>query len=107
MNMGEKFSDYKPSVQVNNLKNIPQGFFGDTFETSICARFRYIGHHHYYNISKNVAAKMYNVIGKFSHDKQTRNTMSNDKIYFVKIDTSLYNGTTCQIEFYSPVSEKK
>jgi AraC family transcriptional regulator len=107
MNIGEKFSDYKPSVQVKNLKNIPQGFFGDTFETSTCARFRYIGHHHYYNISKNVAAKMYSVIGKFSQDEQTRYVMSNDKIYFVKIDTSLYNGTTCQIEFYSPVLEKQ
>jgi AraC family transcriptional regulator len=47
LNKEGKYSEYTPSTRVENLKNIPQGFCGNTFETSMYARFRYIGQHHY------------------------------------------------------------
>jgi len=107
INMEEGCFDYIPSVQVANLKNISYGLCGNTFETSICARFRYIGQHHYYDTNENVVSMIYNVISNFAQNEQTRYVLSNDKIYFVMIDTRLYDGTYCQIEWYTPVSEKR
>jgi len=107
INMEEGFFDYIPSVQVANLKNIPYGLYGNTFGTSMCARFRYIGQHHYYDTNENVVSMMYNVISNFAQNEYARYVLSNDKIYFVMIDTRLYDGTYCQIEWYTPVSEKR
>jgi len=99
--------DYIPSVQVADLINIPHDLCGNTFETSMCARFRYIGQHHYYDINENIVSMMYNVIGNFAQNEQVKYVLSNDKIYFVMIDTRLYDGIYCQIEWYTPVSEKR
>ena len=98
--------DYMPSVQAANLKNIPHGLCGNTFRTSMCARFRYIGQHHYYDTNENVVSMMYSVIGNFAQNEHPKYVLSNDKIYFVMIDTRLYDGTYCQIEWYTPISEK-
>jgi len=98
--------DYIPSVKVANLKNIPYGLCGLTFETSMCARFRYIGQHHYYDTNENVVSMFYNVISNFAQNEHARYALSNDKIYFVMIDTRLYDGTYCQIEWYTPVTKK-
>jgi len=107
-NINEKGQfDYIPSVQVANLKNIPYGLCGNTFETSMCARFRYIGQHHYYDTNENVVSMLYNVIGNFTKKEHARYVLSNDRVYFVMIDTRLYDGTYCQIEWYTPVSEKR
>ena len=107
INMEEGCFDYIPSVQVVNLKNISYGLCGNTFDTSICARFRYIGQHHYYDTNENVVSMIYNVISNFAQNEQARYVLSNNKIYFVMIDTRLYDGTYCQIEWYTPVSEKR
>ena len=107
INMEEGYFDYIPSVQVKYLKNIPHGLCGDTFRTSMCARFRYIGQHHYYDTNENVVSMLYNVISNFAQNEHPKYILLNDKIYFVMIDTRLYDGTYCQIEWYTPVSEKK
>ena len=105
-NWEERQFDYIPSVQVANLKNIPQGLCGNTFETSMCARFRYIGQHHYYDINGNVMSMMYNLIVNFAQNEHAKYVMLKDKIHFVMIDERLYDGTYCQMEWYTPVSEK-
>jgi len=107
INLEEGHFDYIPSVQVANLKNIPHGLCGDTFKTSMCARFRYIGRHHYYDTNENAVSMIYNVISNFAQNEHSKYVFSNDKIYFVMIDTRLYDGTYCQIEWYTPVSENK
>jgi AraC family transcriptional regulator len=107
IDMKEGSFDYIPSVQVADLKNIPHGLCGNTFGTSMCARFRYIGQHHYFDINENVVSMMYNVISNFAQNEHTNYVMLKDKIYFVMIDTRLYDGTYCQIEWYTPVSEKR
>ena len=113
INWEEKVSEYLPSVQVKNLNTIPDGFCGDTFETSLCARFRYIGRHHYYDINRNRAISMYEAIDKFFTEEQVRYThiydplKINQKIHhFERIDTRLYDGTYCQMEWFAPVQEK-
>jgi len=98
--------EYLTSVQVKNFKNIPQGLRKDTFDTSLCARFRYIGQHHYSDIDRNVAGLMYEAIKEYSHNNQDKYVLSTDKICFEKIDTKLYDETYCQMEWFTPVSEK-
>ncbi|MDR0442070.1 MAG: helix-turn-helix domain-containing protein [Treponema sp.] len=105
-NYEKKYSDYAPSVQVKDLSHIPQGFSGYTFDASLCARFHYIGQHHYYDLNADVAEMMYKAIWKFDHDDQAKYRMSWDKVYFERIDTGKYDGTYCQMEWYTPVMEK-
>jgi len=101
INWLEKYSEYTTAVQVENLKDVPQGFNGITFETSICARFRYIGQPSYFSdINKSFAYMMYNTVKKYTQNKQAEYVL-------VKIDTRLYDETYCQIEWYTPVSEKQ
>ena len=101
------FNEYLTSVQVDNFKGMPQGFSKDTFEASLCAKFRYIGQHHYSEINRNVARSMYEAIMKFTHAEHSNYRLLNDKVFFERIDTSLYDGTYCQMEWYAPVAEKK
>jgi len=107
INLEEKNSEYTPSVQVGNLKNIPHGFTGDTFKTSMCAKFRYMGQHHYYDINKKTASRMYAAIKNFAQNEHAKYVLLNDKTYFEMIDTKLYDGTYCQMEWYAPVLEKQ
>jgi AraC family transcriptional regulator len=101
-----RFSDYMPAVQIRNSKNIPQGLSKYTFEASLCAKFRYIGQHHYFELSSNIAMAMYEAIWKFEHAEQSKYKMLGDETHFERIDTSLYDGTYCQMEWYAPVIEK-
>jgi AraC family transcriptional regulator len=100
------FNGYLTSVQVADFKDIPQGFSKDTFEASLCAKFRYIGQHHYMEINRNAACSMYEAILKFTHTEHSNYRLLNDKVFFERIDTSLYDGTYCQMEWYAPVEEK-
>jgi len=106
LNMEEGQFDYVPSVQVENLKNIPPDLCGETFETSMCARFRYIGQHHYYEINGDVVSMMYNAVSNFAQDKNAKYVLIHDKSNFVKVDERLYDGKYCQMEWYTPVFEK-
>jgi AraC family transcriptional regulator len=106
INWEEKKLEHTASVQVKELKRIPHGFYGDTFEASMCARFRYIGQHHYYNMDKNVAPMLYNAIIEYAQKKHKKYVLSNHTTYFEMIDTRLYDGTYCQLELYTPVSKK-
>jgi len=107
MNLVEKHFDYMPSIQVENLKKIPLGFIGDTFETSMCARFRYIGQHHYYETNSNVVSLLNNAIRNYFKSEQAKYTMFNEDTHFDMMDTRIYEKPTCQNEYYTPVYEKK
>jgi len=58
--------EYLAAVQVKNIDNIPVGLIAYSFETSMCARFRYIGQHHLYDINQKVAVEVYNAIHKLT-----------------------------------------
>ena len=116
LNWDNHCSEYLPSVQVENLKNIPKGFCGETFDTSLCVTFRYIGQHHYMEINGDRATSMYDEIEKFFNDERAgythiHNTCNpnntNQRInHFERIDTSLYDGTYCLMEWFAPIREK-
>lgn len=106
VNCEAEYSEYISSIQVKSLNNIPQGYSKYTFESSLCARFRYIGKHHYYDLNAQMAGAMYNAISRFAYDEQSKYALLNNKVHFEKIDTDLYDGTYCQMEWFSPVYEK-
>jgi len=104
-------SEYMPAVMVKNLKKIPSGLRGCTFESTLCARFRYIGQHHYYDINADRARAMYEAICSYEHDESCPSitgkfSLQADRIFFEKIDIGKYDGTYCQMEWFSPVTEK-
>ena len=99
-------TEYIASVQVKNVDNVSDNFKGYTFDSCLCARFRYIGKHHYYDINKQMAQSMYKKIRMFENDKKEKFSLLNDKVYFEKIDTGSYDGKYCQMEWFSPVKEK-
>jgi len=101
------YSDYLSSVQVQNFKNIKKEFSKDTFETSLCAKFRYIGQHHYSNIDRNMASSMYEAIKSFSYSQNSKYSLAIDKVFLEKIDTRFNDGSYSQMEWFAPIVEKK
>jgi len=106
INHEKKYSEYLPSVQVKNISDIPCGLSGATFNTTMCARFRYIGQHHYYDINRKIANKMYSAIQKYMNDENAKYSLLKDKIYFERVDTRQYDGNYCQMEWFTPVTVK-
>jgi len=106
INLEEEISEYITSVQVNDFNKIPEGYRKYSFDSSLCARFRYIGQHHYYDINSRIAGEMYNMICKFANDKQQKFALLNDKVHFEMINTDCYDGKYCQMEWFAPVTEK-
>ena len=50
-----------------------------TFKSSLCARFRYIGQHHYYDLNRQRAKEMYSKIYQFlSNEKERYTLLSNE-----------------------------
>ena len=107
MNFEGEYNNFLTSFQVENLKNIPQGFCGDTFDASLCVRFRYIGEHHYYDINCNVLSGLYNKIIEFANDDKVNYSLLYDQAIITKIDKNLYDGKYCQFEWFTPITEKR
>ena len=103
---GKGIADFLTSVPVNNLDNIPEGLSGDTFESSLCARFRYIGKHHYFDLNEERIQPLSDAISKFRNDDLEKYELSNENIYFEKIDSRQYDGNYYQMEWFTPVVEK-
>jgi len=105
-NKGNGYTDYLPSIPVNNIDSIPSGLKSDTFESSLCIRFRYIGQHHYFDLNAERMKFMYEEIWKFYYSEQEKYALLNDKVYFQKVDIRQYDGTYCQMEVFIPIEEK-
>lgn len=96
------YSQYLTSVQVENLINIPEGYKGDCFHTSLCARFRYVGEHHYRDITWYRAKQMYEAINYFTDNINGSYSSLRHDLFFERIDISENNGTYCQMEWFTP-----
>jgi AraC family transcriptional regulator len=111
-NYGKEWvDDFIPSVQVKNFNDIPAGYVCETFKTSLCAKYRYIGHHHFYEINDSAIYKklwdtiLNNGYNQYGHSKDKKYTRSGE-LRFEKIDLRLCNETYCQMELFFPVIEK-
>jgi len=49
---------------------------------------------------------MYDAIVKFVSDESEKYTWPCSNIYFERIDSETYDGTFCQMEWFTPISEK-
>jgi len=106
-NQEEKLFEYTTSVQVKNLKSIPNGYCGDTFETSMCARIRSILHYNNSDFNNDIVSKMSNGIQFFTQNEHIKYELCVNKIYLQKIDTRLYDGAYYQMEWFTPVTIKQ
>ncbi|WP_157259376.1 hypothetical protein [Paenibacillus sp. OSY-SE] len=88
---------YLPSMRVMDLNDIPDGFTGDTFPTSLCAGFRYIGNHHYEEIDELRAEALYTAIDRLAQEHKGRYELLDSELFFEKIDTDAYDGKYCHI----------
>jgi len=97
---------YLPSIQVNTLKNIPEGFEGYTLNPSLYAKFRYIGQHNYLEINHDKIINIYSTIKKFFICEYDRDYCLFNGTYFVKVYGLSYDENFCQIEWFVPIKKK-
>jgi len=100
------FSYYMPSVPVHDPRNPPVGLHTDTFPASLCAKFHYIGQHHYFDLNADVAEAMYDAIDAYAEKSDAGYQLSDNSIYFERIDKANYDGTFCKLEWFTPAKEK-
>ena len=98
---------YLPSVMVSAIKNVPEGLDADTFPASLCLRFHYIGRHNIFDLNIEVASAMYKAIDEYFNDENSEYSILEEKFYFEKIYKANYDGTYCQMEWFTPVTEKR
>lgn len=101
-NWREEYSYYIPSIKVKREAIVPNGFIKERIESCLCMRVRYIGRHHYYEINASLMQEMYKTIGEFIQELHDEYIMPGD-IYFEQIDSELYDGEYCQLEWYTPI----
>lgn len=97
------YSHYMPSVKVKDASHIPEGMAADRFPTSMCVRFHYIGKHHYYDINVDAARGMYDAICDFANQEGKKYETLNQKLYFERISAGDYDGTYCQMGWFTPI----
>ena len=97
------YSHYMTSVKVKDSSSTPEGMMSDRFPASMCARFHYIGKHHYYDINVDVARGMYDAICDFANQEGKKYETMNQKLYFERISAEDYDGTYCQMEWFTPI----
>ena len=98
---------YLPSVMVSSVKNIPEGLEADTFPASLCVRFHYIGRHNYFDLNIEVASAMYKAIDEYVNDEYSEYSILEERFYFEKIYKANYDGTYCQMEWFTPAIKKR
>ncbi len=95
--------EYMPSVQVKDLSCVPTGLKGKVIPSHQCVRFRYVGEHHYEEISMVSAHDTYREIDSF-FTGQSRYVTEYD--YFIeRMDIGTYDGVYCQMEWLFPVKD--
>jgi len=100
-------NDYLASFQVKTLKHIPKGFEGYTINSSLCAMFRYIGHHDYNDFTHDRALNMYAAIEKLFNREYSQKYYLMNETYYIKIDASsiTYETNFFIVEWLIPVKK--
>lgn len=96
-------SSYMPAVKVKRNAKVPDGLTEDVFPSCSCVRFHYIGRHHYYEINVDMARGMYDAIVEFVNKEGKKYRTLNQELYFERIDRADYDGTYCQMEWFTPI----
>jgi len=93
-----------PALQVKTLDFVPEGLDCFTFETSLCARFRFIGYD-IYKHNSSVGNEMYKAIDDFMDKEDQKYFLDRKKISIDIFDRSNEDGFYLW-EWFTPVIEK-
>jgi len=96
---------FMPSIQVKTTDNIPEGFECDTFPSSLCAKFRFIGTGDN-EINTVVADGMFKAIAEFMDNEEQKYFLERKKVTIDRFVSSAFEGLFSQREWYTPVVEK-
>lgn len=102
----EEYTYYYTSVAVEKDMDVPAEFIKNTIGGILCARFRYIGRHHYFELSSKAANSMYRKIDEFTDTPHANIDIPMD-YFFERIAEEDYDGTYCVMEWFTPVKSKK
>lgn len=92
---------YLPSVQVKDIQNIPDDLDFYKFNSCMCAKFKYIGNHHYTEINRQMAGTMYDSIFNFFGNQNQYHPTIN--LHFERIDTNINDEEYCLMEWFAPL----
>ena len=92
------YSKYLTAVEVKEGQDVPGNMLKVPFGGCLCLRFHYVGKHHYREISSEAARGMYSVIESYF----TENPQMYKGIHLEKIDTTMYDGEYCLMEWFVP-----
>jgi AraC family transcriptional regulator len=94
---------FLPSIQVNTLKKIPEGFEGYTVESSLYVNFRYIGQSRFY---QELITDIYTAIENyFSAEFGFKFSLNIDFFFFKIYGLPPHDESFCQVECFIPVHE--
>ncbi|NLD47222.1 MAG: helix-turn-helix domain-containing protein [Clostridiaceae bacterium] len=95
---------YMPSIQVSDLKAIPEGMTGITIPAHKYVVFRFVGFFHPDKIKGRQVGRM--LVHLYRKWITNSGFTSADQIRFEYIDTSLSNDSYCELDIYQPIIEE-
>jgi AraC family transcriptional regulator len=99
----EGYINYMPSVQVSDLKEIPEGMTGITIPAHKYVVFRFVGFFHPDEIKgRQVGRLLVHMYRKWITNSGFK---SADQFRFEYVDTSLSNENYCELDIYQPIRE--
>ena len=98
----EYFRHWFTSVRISESIDMPHEMMTETFPTTRCARFRYIGHHHYLGLREDLVNAMYKVVNEYTSNENSEYTL-NKEFFFYTIDGMIYDGPYCRMDWYMPI----
>ena len=99
-------NNYTPSTIVKKIADVPAGLVANTIPAGMYARFRYIGQHHYLEISSKTAAAMLEALDAYYYDEEAGFRL-HPEMSFERIDEADYDGVFCKMEWFAPVTSRK
>jgi len=96
---------FMPSIQVKTTDSIPEGFDCDTFPSSLCAKFRFIGSSDN-EIDTVVSDGMFKAIADFMDNEEQKYFLERKKVTIDRFVSSAFEGLFSQREWYTPVVKK-
>jgi len=96
---------FMPSIQAKTTDKLPEGFDSDTFPSSLCAKFRFIGTDDN-EINTVVADGMFKAIADFMDNEEQKYFLERKKVTIDRFVSSAFKGLFSQREWFTPVVEK-
>lgn len=104
-NYGDGYVSYIPSVQVSDLRNIPEGMTGITIPAHKYVVFRFVGFFRPDDIKGRQVGRL--LVHLYRRWITNSGFKSAAPFEFEYIDTSLSNDNYCELDIYQPIKERE